>query len=386
MVFAGTLLLAFVLFVKADNHSQVAATPDPLDYAKTVSSRCYDIVRNSTLYDEQCFTTKPAILRKLLVTGAGGCGTHHAVDTFAAGGVRLSHEKIGVHGSSSWTYAVNDYITSGWTNIPVLKKTNATVKEGYVWGRINGQNGLPDCTSSECKLMSPRFQNVFHQTRCPLLNIAALLTHGVASASFIASALGLERELPSADCFLHKDKNRDKIKNETKLASMEDCDVKWAMRVYYEWNLFIEKFATFRYRVEKADSKKLVERAGFTYVKHSVISKYSHNGVHHSSLKHSHRSSHSKKTKTSSASSSKHKTHKTDSSSTTSLKTKDQRKLKSRSSRSKANHRSHVHGSPEFFRYHDSDLWTAIVEMAARYGYGFKGDNSTECVLLSGEF
>lgn len=59
---------------------------DPLVFASGVSEWCRLVVRNSTLYQEQCFQRKPQILRRLLVTGAGGCGTHYAVDLFRESG------------------------------------------------------------------------------------------------------------------------------------------------------------------------------------------------------------------------------------------------------------------------------------------------------------
>ena len=59
---------------------------DPLTFASAVSEWCGLLVRNSTLYQEQCFQRKPQILRRLLVTGAGGCGTHYAVDLFRESG------------------------------------------------------------------------------------------------------------------------------------------------------------------------------------------------------------------------------------------------------------------------------------------------------------
>ena len=95
-------------------------------------------------------------------------------------------------------------IAEGWDEM-TLMQDSAIAKGGggggYCWGRLEDQKALPARTTWEARVVEPRFEHIFHQTRCPLLNIAALLTHGRASAAFASVPLGLQAELPSKDCF-----------------------------------------------------------------------------------------------------------------------------------------------------------------------------------------
>ena len=233
----------------------------PVVYARSVSKFCEHVVARTTLYDHRCFNTTPKILRQLLVTGSGGCGTHHAIDLFKTVGVKLSHETIGSDGSASWTYAINDIMARGWHKMwPSL--TSNIHKDGYVWGRLSEQKSLPKITTLVDHIIEPRFHYVFHQVRCPLENIDALLTHGKESAAFIAAAFNLGKFLPSKECFAGTHRKGVDLKT---LTELEECDVHWAMLVYYRWNLFIESFSSYRYRIETVDVKDLATRAGFTY-------------------------------------------------------------------------------------------------------------------------
>ena len=60
------------------------------------------------------------------------------------------------------------------------------------------------------------------------------------------------------------------------------------------------------------------------------------------------------------------------------------RRLRPRHSRHSQpdNHRTHMAPTVAFLKTQEPELWTLIEAMATRYGYGFESDNSTDCLLL----
>jgi hypothetical protein len=136
---------------------------DPVVFAASVSPRCESVVRKSTLYVPECFQQRPRVLRQLLVTGAGGSGTHYAVELFGIGGVELEHEKIGRDGASAWTYAINDELATGWERAEIIAESNVPFPPhggGYCWGRLSDQHGLPPRDSDAAVTVEPRFEQV----------------------------------------------------------------------------------------------------------------------------------------------------------------------------------------------------------------------------------
>ena len=196
------------------------------------------------------------------------------------------------------------------------------------------------------------------------------------------------------------------------------------MQAYYHWNLFLEEFATYRYRVETADARTLVERAGFQYAyvdrgerkAATAIAKQKeqqqqqqqqqqHNHNHDQQATPSQQQHHShhrqrqqqqrkpsgrdsdddgdndddeeeeeEATRFASGRGERRRTLRTD--------PHNSNHNKEPAGAVENNHRVHAVGSPAFFRAHDAAQWRKIEEMAQRYGYAFRRDDSSECVLL----
>ena len=143
---------------------------DPLAYAQSVSKHCAFIVNYTTLYEPECFKVKPQILRPLLVTGSGGCGTHTTSDLFVEGGIHIGHESIDKDGASAWPYAINDYQVYGWASNPIMKgsgrQSQIHGKNGYVWGALESKianTKLPTRKGDAMLLVEPRFERVCMQ-------------------------------------------------------------------------------------------------------------------------------------------------------------------------------------------------------------------------------
>lgn len=133
---------------------------------------------NSRRYDDRC-VPRPHALFPVLVTGLGGSGTHAVSDALSALGIDMPHERIGVHGSVCWQYAVND----------------ALIGAKYPHhARLGGQRtGVTAVT--EGRVLSPRFLEVVQVTRPAMAQISSLTSHLPASYAFIHRALLVMLEL-----------------------------------------------------------------------------------------------------------------------------------------------------------------------------------------------
>ncbi len=74
--------------MRASSAVASVSVDDPIAYAANVSQRCEEVVRRSTLFVPKCFNQRPSVLRPVLITGAGGCGTHTAATLL---------QRVGVH-------------------------------------------------------------------------------------------------------------------------------------------------------------------------------------------------------------------------------------------------------------------------------------------------
>ena len=128
-----------------------------------------DVLKNTRKYRPDCSQGSTVVLKKLLVTGSGGCGSHSTSEMFAQLGLDLPHEDAGRDGAVSWLYAV-DAEENCYSS-----KMNC---EGVYPYRVRHWNAF-------------RYEKVFHQTRCPLNNIGAILTHTERSHQFVSSLLGV---------------------------------------------------------------------------------------------------------------------------------------------------------------------------------------------------
>jgi len=168
-------------------------------------------LENTKLYREDCHRDFPKInLRDLLITGTGGTGTHTMTMMLRYSGVSVQHEDVGVEAAVAWPYAVDAEVQCRDMFCP-----------GYPWGP---------------EYMPQRFRHVFHQTRCPLKNIGALLTHSHKSFHFISRL---------ADQPLNR------------LSRLER-----AVRAYIAWNEHIETYAEYRYQVENVNLTEICALAG----------------------------------------------------------------------------------------------------------------------------
>lgn len=117
---------------------------------------------NTMVYKEEChkdIVSEEEVL-PLLVTGSGGCGTHTTTILLQKTGLDVKHEDFGQDGAVSWMYAVDARVQCVQTEC-----------NGYPWGP---------------PVMTKRFRRVLHQVRCPVSNIAALLTHSPRSMIFMS--------------------------------------------------------------------------------------------------------------------------------------------------------------------------------------------------------
>lgn len=118
-------------------------------------------------------------------------------------GLDMPHEAVGRHGAVSWMYAVpSSSYPFGARHVP------------YRWSQI------------------------FHQTREPLATIASLTTISPEAWAFAGKYVSL----PGAS-----------ITNR-------------AARLWLDWNLLIERFASWRYRIEDVDPVEIAHRASLNVV------------------------------------------------------------------------------------------------------------------------
>jgi len=172
------------------------------------------MLENTRKYRVDCHG-EDVVLRRLLITGSGGSGTHSTSEMFAKLDLELPHENAGRDGATSWLYAVDAEVNCYNSELPC---------EAVYPFRFRHWNAY-------------RYRKVFHQTRCPLRNIGALLTHKERSFEFVSALL--------------------------KVDIMDKDPLLRAVLIYLGWNNHIEQYADYTYQIERMNITDVCLRGGF---------------------------------------------------------------------------------------------------------------------------
>jgi len=107
----------------------------------------------------------------------------------------------------------------------------------------------------KCRIGKIKFEKVFHQVRFPLIVMASMTTYRTRSWDFISKVEPFPFEV-----------NLKKQKKET-ISEFKKRVLKLKLRMiayhWMSWNLFVEKIADYRYRIEEANPEDICRRAGY---------------------------------------------------------------------------------------------------------------------------
>ena len=230
--------------------------------AATANTSCLKWVNSMALPPQHCTRDQGVVdalhkfqTKQLLVTGAGGAGTHTITEVLKAAGVRVEHERMGLDGAVGWQYAVHSPASFGNVGAGESQNMQLSAAEISIISRVRFDDiGRP-----------PKFQRVIHLTRCPLDNIASLLTHSHISAAFVA------RQCPILRWQSHLQKLLPNLcNNQTSVHYFLRCRsglksgdqffdnlVRFWTIAYLCWNEHIESYASARIALERLDGSEL---------------------------------------------------------------------------------------------------------------------------------
>jgi len=152
------------------------------------------------------FRLRPA--GKIMIIGCGRSGTTHICKVFSNLNLEIGHEKMGIHGISSWCMVPDSDIRC--------------------WG------------PSYYDLNDHRF-TILHQVREPLGVIGSMLTAAEKSWQYIAEFIQIEEN---------------------------DSLLRRSMKYWYYWNLMAEKKAEYTYRIESLEDEieNLVRKTAYKFL------------------------------------------------------------------------------------------------------------------------
>eukprot|EP01095_Lingulamoeba_sp_RSL-Kostka_P012372 TRINITY_DN4913_c0_g1_i1.p1 TRINITY_DN4913_c0_g1~~TRINITY_DN4913_c0_g1_i1.p1 ORF type:complete len:548 (-),score=125.73 TRINITY_DN4913_c0_g1_i1:57-1634(-) len=162
----------------------------------------------------------PKDKKKFLITGVGRSGTSFIKTAFKLHNINVKHEDVDsqIRGSVSWPYAVesNNY---PWGNAP--ENIN---KNGYL----------------------NFFDIVLHQVRDPEKVVASVTTFGMSSINFINDFI----------------RNDSRTGEKFEVKQYHNQKIRLAMAYYIDWNLFVEKIASYRYQIEHTPFEDICRLSG----------------------------------------------------------------------------------------------------------------------------
>ena len=194
------------------------------------------LLQQTRKYDPRCHSARPPVLVPLLITGTGGSGTSEVAAALNHEGIRALHERINKQALAvvSWKHAVSDSAL------------------GYPYPYTNGALLQP---------LSPAFQRVVHLVRCPLSNIASLLTHKEPSVNFTARALGIPPVPPiRRNGETHYVFRKTEPQLEPSSQAFAD-KLAWAALTWIGWNRHVASYADGLVQIEQLTAQRVGNRS-----------------------------------------------------------------------------------------------------------------------------